>query len=57
MLLRNKEGELVEIVRYKYKTDKAYYNKLLSLFKRDYQPEFESGKERISSLVEKTPCV
>lgn len=57
MLLRNKEGELVEIVRYKYKTDKAYYNKLLSLFKRDYQPEFESGKERISSLVEKMPCV
>ena len=29
MLLRNKEGELVEIVRYKYKTDKAYYSKLL----------------------------
>jgi hypothetical protein len=57
MLLRNKEGKLIEIVRSEYITDKAYYSKLLSLFKRDFQLEFESGKERIISLLDKNPCV
>jgi len=45
MLFRNKQGELVEILRKNYNNDKSYYNSIIALKYPNYSnPTTETNK-------------
>jgi len=59
MLFRNKQGELVEILRKNYNNDKSYYNSIIALKYPNYSnPTTETNKtnkttEIILNILEK----
>lgn len=55
MLFRNKQGELVEILRKNYNNDKSYYNSIIALKYPNYSNTNKTNKttEMILNILKK----
>jgi len=53
MLFRNKQGELVEILRKNYNNDKSYYNSIIALKYPNYSNTTNKTTEMILNILKK----